>query len=484
MKRKQLDLEAIAREAMIEKGLRPELPPAARQELDRIHGPAEPDDDAIRDLRELPWVSIDNDDSLDLDQLSVAEDLGRDRIRLLVAIADVDALVPKDSELDRHAQVNTTSVYTPARIFPMLPEKLSTDFTSLNPAEDRLATVVEMVVNDGTIESEDIFRAYVHNHSKLAYESVADWLEGKGEMPEAMSKFEPAAEQVRLQDRAAQKLRMRREKEGALDFETVQAKAVVSDGKVIAVRRQQQTRAHQLIEDLMIAANGVTARFLHRKKLPSIRRVVRSPERWERIVRLAEEHRFKLPPDADPAALEEFLLLQKKKDPVTFPDLSLSIIKLMGRGEYVAQEAGVEPAGHFGLAVRDYTHSTAPNRRYPDLVTQRLVKAAVARERRPYSFEELSRIADHCTNQENAADKVERIAVKAAAAIHLQDREGEEFHGVVTGASSKGTWARIFDPPVEGRVVSGERGLDVGDRIRVRLVATDPERGWIDFARI
>jgi VacB/RNase II family 3'-5' exoribonuclease len=483
MERKRPDLEAIAREAMREQGLRANLSRAAQVELDRIQSPAEPDDDAIRDLRELPWISIDNDDSLDLDQLGVAEDLGNDRIRLLIAIADVDALVPKGSEIDEHAGLNTTSVYTPGHIFPMLPEKLSTDFTSLNPGEDRLAVVVEMIVDGGGIEGENVFRAYVRNRAKLAYESVAEWLEGTGEMPAAMAAFEPAATQARLQDQTAAKLRSHRQEEGALDFETIEAKAEVINGEVVAVTRRKQTRAHRIIEDFMIAANGINARYLQRRKMSTIRRVVRSPERWERIVALAEEHRHKLPQEPDPGALEEFLLIQKKKDPVTFPDLSLSIIKLMGRGEYVAQKAGSEPAGHFGLAVRDYTHSTAPNRRYPDLVTQRLLKAAIADERHPYGFEELVAIADHCTKQENAADKVERLVTKAAAAIHLQHRIGEEFQGVITGASSKGVWVRTFDPPVEGKIVSGSRGLDVGDRVRVKLVGADPERGWIDFSR-
>ncbi|MFN2443058.1 MAG: RNB domain-containing ribonuclease [Thermoanaerobaculia bacterium] len=481
--RKHLDLKEIARNAMSEQGLTAQLPRAAQAELERIHAPAAPEDGTIRDLRDLPWISIDNDDSRDLDQLGVAEDLGGGRIRVLIAIADVDALVPKGSELDKHAGVNTTSVYTPGHIFPMLPEKLSTDFTSLNPGEDRLAMVVEMIVDDGRLEGETVLRGHVRNRAQLAYESVAEWLEGTAEMPEAMAAFPPAAEQARLQDAAAAKLRSRRQEEGALDFETIEAKAKVSDGEVVSIERRQQTRAHQIIEDFMIAANGISARFLQRRKLPTIRRVVRSPERWGRIVALAEEYRHKLPQDPDPVALEEFLLIQKKKDPVTFPDLSLSIIKLMGRGEYVAQKAGSEPPGHFGLAVRDYTHSTAPNRRYPDLVTQRLLKAAIAGEKSPYNFDELVAIADHCTKQENAADKVERLATKAAAAIHLQNRIGEEFQGVITGASAKGVWVRTFDPPVEGKVVSGDRGLDVGDRVRVKLVGANPERGWIDFAR-
>ncbi|HVR44941.1 MAG TPA: RNB domain-containing ribonuclease [Thermoanaerobaculia bacterium] len=483
MGRKRIDLAEIARQAMLDRGLHPDLPREAAAELDRLAGPATPDDDSIRDLRKLPWISIDNDDSRDLDQLSTAERTG-ERTSLLVAIADVDSLVPRDSALDRHARANTTSVYTPARIFPMLPEKLSTDLTSLNPGEDRLATVAELVVDDeGVLESANVFRAVVRNHAKLAYEPVADWMEGKGREPEAMVAFPPAAEQVRMQDQVARRLRHLRTEAGALDFETIEAKAEMSDGEVVAVRKRRQTRAHEIIEDLMIATNGVTARFLDRKKMPSLRRVVRAPERWERIVRLAEEHGYKLPPEPDSSALEEFLLVQKRTNPTTFPDISLSIIKLLGRGEYVAQKPGAPPIGHFGLAARDYTHSTAPNRRYPDLVTQRLVKAAIAGERSPYSLDELDAIAAHCTAQEDAAEKVERLAVKAAAALHLAPRVGDSFGGVITGASAKGTWVRIFDPPVEGKIVAGERGLDVGDRVRVRLVGTDPERGFIDFAR-
>ncbi|HEY0590887.1 MAG TPA: RNB domain-containing ribonuclease [Thermoanaerobaculia bacterium] len=481
---RRIDLVEIATQAMIEQGLQPRLPRDAAAELERIDAPATPDDTGVRDLRALPWVSIDNDDSRDLDQLSVAEAIDGGKTRILVAIADVDSLVPKATAIDRHAYANTTSVYTPARIFPMLPEKLSTDLTSLNPGEDRLAVVVELLVDgDGELAGESVFRGWVHNHAKLVYETVAAWLEGRSAPPEEVARFAPAAGQLRIQDAATRKLKRLRQQEGALDFETIEAKADMADGDVVAVRRREQTRAHELIEDLMIAANGVTARFLAKKRMPAIRRVVRSPERWERIVRIAEEYGTKLPDTPDSEALEEFLLLQRKKDPVTFPDVSLSIIKLMGRGEYVAQKPDSEPIGHFGLAVRDYAHSTAPNRRYPDLVTQRLLKSAIAGERSPYTFDELTAIAEHCARQENAADKVERLTIKAAAAIHLAPRVGERFGGVVTGASSKGTWVRVFDPPVEGKVVGGERGLDVGDRVNVKLVGVDPERGFIDFAR-
>jgi ribonuclease R len=483
MNRRWIDLAEIATQAMIDHGLRPRVPRDAAEELDSIQRAALPTE-GIRDLRELPWVSIDNEESRDLDQLSFAEDLPGKGTRILVAIADVDSLVPKGSAIDRHALANTTSVYTPARIFPMLPEKLSTDLTSLNPGEDRLAVVVELIVgDDGELAGESVFRALVHNHAKLVYETVGAWLENKGTIPDEVARFAPAAEQIRIQDAATLALKRLRQQAGALDFETIEAKAEMSDGDVVAVRRQQKTRAHEIIEDIMIAANGVTARFLEKKRMPAIRRVVRSPDRWDRIVRLAEEHGASLPASPDSEALEEFLLVQKKKDPTTFPDVSLSIIKLMGRGEYVAQKPGAAPEGHFGLAVRDYAHSTAPNRRYPDLVTQRLLKAAIDGERSPYTFDELAAIAEQCARQENAADKVERLTIKAAAAIHLAARTGERFGGVITGASSKGTWVRIFDPPVEGKVVQGEKGLDVGDRVKVKLVGVDPERGFIDFAR-
>ncbi|MCA1732060.1 MAG: RNB domain-containing ribonuclease [Acidobacteria bacterium] len=484
MKRHHIDLVEIATQAMIDHGLQPRIPRDAAEEAERLNRPALPTDGDVRDLRELPWISIDNEESRDLDQLSFAEILPGKGTRILVAVADVDSLVKKDSALDRHALANTTSVYTPAKIFPMLPEKLSTDLTSLNPGEDRSAVVVELIVDEeGELAGESVFRALVHNHAKLVYETVAAWLVDKGNIPDEVARFVPAAEQIRIHDAATLALKRLRQQEGALDFETIEAKAEMSDGDVVAVRRSEKTRAHEIIEDIMIAANGVTARFLEKKRMPAIRRVVRAPERWERIARLAEEHGARLPATPDAEALEEFLLLQKKKDPTTFPDISLSIIKLLGRGEYVAQKPGTAPEGHFGLAVRDYAHSTAPNRRYPDLITQRLLKAAIAGARSPYTYDELVLIAELCASRENAADKVERLTIKAAAATYLAPRVGERFAGVVTGASAKGTWVRIFDPPVEGKVLHGEKGLDVGDRVKVKLVGVNPERGFIDFAR-
>ncbi len=477
-------LDEIAHDAMIERGLEPDFDRAVLKQLDEIHAPAREDDGDVRDLRGLAWCSIDNDDSRDLDQLTWAEDRGDGDTRILVAVADVDALVRKDTPIDQHARHNTTSVYTAAKVFSMLPEKLSTDLTSLNEGEDRLAMIIDMTVrDDGSVGSEDVYRAMVHNKAKLAYDRVAAWLDGKDDEPEKVSRVEGLAETLRLQDKTADRMRDLRHQHGALDLETIEARPVIRDGKVVDLHQQQRNNARLLIEDFMIAANGTTARFLAGHKLPSIRRVVRSPERWDRIERIAEELGDRLPPDPDPIALEQFLRRRKKMDPLRFPDLSLSIVKAMGAGEYVVEEPGDKPTGHFGLAVKDYTHSTAPNRRYPDLITHRLVKTALANRKPPYTIDELAELADHCTKQEDAANKVERTVRKAAAAMMLSGREGEHFDGVVTGASSKGTWVRIFRPPIEGKLVHGFRGLDIGDRVRVKLIEVDVERGFIDFAR-
>lgn len=475
-------LEQIARRAMIDRGLEPEFSHAALREADgfiesELHAKGQ-----LRDLRDWPWCSIDNDESRDLDQLSVSQPAEPGGTRLFVAIADVDRSVTKGSALDRHARTNTTSVYTPAQIFPMLPERLSTDLTSLNPGEDRAAIVVQLCITQCAISEATVFAALVRNHAKLAYDSVAAWLEGHTGPPDAVARVPGLAEQVKAQDAAARQLRTCRLDNGALDLETIKPRAVLTDGEIRELRADRPNRAKQLIEDLMIAANGVTARFLAARRFPSLRRVVRSPERWQRIAVLAKELGTALPAEPDSRALEAFLLARREADPVTFPDLSLSIVKLMGAGEYVAEAPGASPAGHFGLAVRDYTHSTAPNRRYPDLVTQRLIKAALTNGRPPYSLDELEALAKHCTEQEDAANKVERLVQKAAAALVLANRIGERFKGIVTGASPKGVWARIFDPPVEGRIEQGEEGLDVGDRVTLRLVSVNPDRGFIDFA--
>jgi VacB/RNase II family 3'-5' exoribonuclease len=477
-------LANIARRAMFERGLEPDFPPAAQRQAEKIAGPAEETDPSIKDLRDLEWASIDNDDSRDLDQLSVAEALDKGAVRVLVAIADVDALVPRGTPLDAHALINTTSVYTPGSIFPMLPERLSTDLTSLNPDEDRLAMVVSFVVNkDGSLGDTDIYRAYVRNKAKLAYHSVGDWLESQGPMPEAMAAVKGIAEQIRLQDGAAQLLLEQRRKQGALTLETVEPKAVVEDGKVVDLHTEPKNRAHDLIENFMITANGVVARYLTGKGFPTLRRVVRSPERWDRIRDLASEYGVTLPPEAKPLPLENFLAARKKADPLRFPDLSLAVVKLMGPGEYIVNMPGKQPIGHFGLAVRDYSHSTAPNRRYPDIITQRLLKAAIEGRPVPYAEKDLWQMADHCTEQENAAKKVERQVRKSAAASILADRIGERFDALVTGAGPKGTWVRLLHPPVEGRLTEGFKGVDVGDKIRVRLEDVDINRGFIDFSR-
>jgi exoribonuclease-2 len=471
---------------MLEKGLLPEFSGDALSELDKILTPATIDDEQVRDLRNILWASIDNDDSRDLDQLTVAETMHGDEVKVLVAVADVDSIVKSRSAIDDHAQHNTTSVYTAAEIFPMLPEKLSTNLTSLNFNEDRPAIVIEMVIGlDGSLKASDIYRAHVRNHAKLAYNSAAAWLEGKEIVPEAISAVNGLAENLRMQDRIAQSMKSLRHTHGALSLETIETRPIFEGDEIRDLEVEKKNRAKDIIEDFMIGANGVTARYLSSKKFPSIRRVVRTPKRWERIVELADEHGSKLPNTPDSRALEEFLTKEKAADPVRFPDLSLSIIKLMGAGEYVAELPGdtISP-GHFGLAVRDYTHSTAPNRRYIDLITQRLLKAAIAGETLPYSNNELEVLAKHCTEGEDAANKVERQVSKSAAAILLESRIGERFDAIVTGAATKGTWVRILHPPIEGKLVYGFEGMDVGHRIQVQLIHTDVEQGFIDFKRI
>ena len=474
-------LAEIARQAMIDRGLEPDFPPAALKQLASIDGPAK--ENGLRDLRDLPWCSIDNDESRDLDQLSWAEKKGG-ATRVLVAVADVDAVVRKGTPIDDHAHKNTTSVYTAARIFAMLPEKLSTDLTSLNQDEDRVAMIVEMMVSaGGEVQDGDVYRAVVRNQAKLAYDSVAAWLDGKAEMPPLIGKVHGLEETIRLQDKVADQMRGRRHELGALDLETIEAKAIFAGGKVVDLRQDLRNNARMLIEDFMIAANGVTARFLDRHHFSSIRRVVRSPERWDRIEKIASDLGDKLPADPDAAALEAFLRRRKKLDPLRFPDLSLAVVKAMGAGEYVLERPGEQPIGHFGLAVKDYAHSTAPNRRYPDLLTHRLLKAVLANATSPYTDDELGSLAEHCTAQEDAANKVERQVRKSAAASMLESRIGERFDAIVTGASDKGTWVRIFHPAVEGKVVHGEQGLDIGERTRVKLVDVNVERGFIDFVK-
>jgi exoribonuclease-2 len=470
---------------MIARGLSPDFDPEALAQLAAITKPAAGAPESVRDLRNLFWCSIDNDDSRDLDQLTVAEALPEGASRLLVAIADVTELVALGSPLDRHAGLNTTSVYTAAEIFPMLPEKLSTDLTSLGFGEERLAVVVDMSFDrDGSLLKSDLCRALVRNRAKLAYPSLGQWLEGSGPMPPAIGAVDGLEQNIRLQNSVAKRLRALRHERGALSLETIEARPVFVGDRLVEMQAGKVNAATQLIEDLMIAANGATARFLASRGIPSIRRVVRTPKHWDLIVALAARAKASLPAQPDARALEQFLVSSRAADPLHFPDLSLSVIKLMGPGEYVVESSPGTVPGHFGLAVRDYAHATAPNRRYPDLVTQRLLKAALAGKASPYPIDELDALARHCTEQEDAAKKVERSVAKSAAAMLLGSRLGEAFDAIVTGAADKGTWVRILNPPIEGKLIAGFAGLRVGGRLRVRLAHTDVERGFIDFVAL
>ncbi|HXU38297.1 MAG TPA: RNB domain-containing ribonuclease [Blastocatellia bacterium] len=481
-----LDLAAIAHQAMIDAGFAPDVPQAVSQELRLIESGTQsnPPLAEARDMRALLWSSIDNRESRDLDQVEYAEALPDGDVRLMVGIADVDALVHIHSAIDAHAAENGTSVYTGIRTFPMLPEKLSTDMTSLVGGADRSSIVIEMVLaGDGAVKTSDVYRARIHNYAKLAYDAVASWLDQKGETPAAVANVPGMEAQIRLQLDAATRLGELRKQHGALELQTIQATPVLNDaGQLTDLAVTQHNTARDLIENFMIAANVAMAQFLEAKGAMSLRRVVRTPEQWPRIVEVAQALGEHLPEAADPRALAEFLARRKAADPVHFPDLSLSIVKLLGPGEYTVQKPTSEGDGHFGLAVHDYTHSTAPNRRYADLVTQRLVKATLANEAAPYGEEDLSKIATHCTEREDAARKVERKMRKVAAAVLLESRVGEEFDVIVTGVTPKGTFARLLKPPVDGRVMRGESGLRVGEKVRVKLLATDARRGFIDFA--
>ncbi len=475
----------VARTAMLERGLQPDMPATALAQAAAARAPAAPYASDIQDLRALVWCSIDNDDSRDLDQLTVAKANPGGDVTIMIAVADVSAVVATGSPVDEHAHANTTSVYTAPRNFPMLPDRLSTDLTSLVQGEDRLALVVELEVDRaGRAGASKVYRALVRNQAKLAYSRVGPWLEGSASVPAEVSGVPGLADNLRLQDAKAQQLKTQRHEQGALELETLEVRARFLADAVTALEAEKRNRAKELIEDFMIAANGVIAKFLEARRFPVVRRLVRSPERWPRIVELAAASGAKLPSQPDVKALHEFLLARRAADPQRFPDLSLSIVKLLGRGEYLASFPDQPVTGHFGLAVSEYTHSTAPNRRYPDLITQRLLKAALSGEQVPYAPAALIAIATECTQKEDAAQKVERLLRKAAAACWLAGRIGQEFDGIVTGASPKGTWARLLDPPVEGRIERHAAGLDVGDRVRLKLVHTDPERGFIDFERI
>jgi VacB/RNase II family 3'-5' exoribonuclease len=478
------NLVAAAHAAMLEHGFQPDFPQGTDKELAAILS----DDslpEGLTDLRSLLWSSIDNDTSKDLDQIEWAEKLADERIRVLVGVADVDARVHLGSVIDKHAQSETTSVYTGVKVFPMLPAELSEGATSLNENEDRAAIVIEYCVDaSGAASDGKAYRALVRNRAQLAYPSVGAWLEGHGEAPAKVAADAELAAQLKLQDEASRRMVGARFQHGALDIESIETKPVMKGDQPTDITPQEKNRATSLIEEFMVAANGVMARHFEDAKVASIRRVVRVPKRWDRIVQLAEGLGTKLPAEPDSKALNEFLLERKKADPVTFPDLSLSVVKLMGPGEYVLVRPGVESPGHFGLAVQDYTHSTAPNRRFPDMVAQRILKALIANAQKPYSEEQLGAIATRCTEMEDAARHVERDMEKRIAAVVLHPRIGQVFNGIITGVNQHGTFVRALDPHVEGMLVHGKEGLDVGDRVRVKLVGTNPARGFIDFAAV
>jgi len=480
------DLQELARQEMIANGFEPDFPPAANVQLQSIeaHPPAIAAGSDVRDLRALLWSSIDNDTSRDLDQIEVAERLADGSVRVLVGIADVDAFVPARTPIDDHAAIETTTVYTGVRNFPMLPEALSTDASSLLEGADKLCLVIEMVVGaDGIVASSDVYRAVARNKAQLTYGAVGAWLESRGPAPPKVAASAELQTQLRLQSDVAQALRRERFRHGALDIDTIETRPVVLNEQIIDLARADTNDATELIEDFMIASNGAVARLLEGRRVSSIRRIVRSPKRWDRIVQLAATLGTQLPAEPDSKALNQFLAARRAADPDHFPDLSLSVIKLMGPGEYVLERPDDPDPGHFGLAVQDYTHSTAPNRRYADLVTQRLVKALLAGQSAPYSDDDLSRIAATCTAKEDAARKVERAMSKRIAAVAMSRRIGDQFDAIVTGVTPKGTFVRILQPHVEGLLAQGQQGLDVGDKLRVRLVRTDVERGFIDFSR-
>jgi exoribonuclease-2 len=471
---------------MLANGFEPEFPSQVQRQLGDLKAspPQVAPSSDIRDLRNLLWSSVDNDTSRDLDQVEVAERLPNGETKALVGIADVDAFVPKNSAIDEHAAKETTTVYAGVRDFPMLPEQLSTEASSLEEAKDKLSIVIEFVVgSDGSVHSGNVYRAIVRNKAQLAYNAVGAWLEGKGKTPDKMAASTELQSQLKLQDEIAQALMNERYRHGALNIETIEVSPVVSNGKVSDLVKQEKSRATELIEDFMIAANEVVARMLEGNKVSSIRRVVKTPERWDRIMELAAKQGEQLPAEPDSKALNDFLVKRKAADPDHFADLSLAVIKLMGPGEYVLERPGDPEQGHFGLAVQDYTHSTAPNRRFADLVTQRLMKAVLAKQLAPYSDDELASIARNCTLKEDAARKVEREMSKRIAAVAMSSKIGELFDAIVTGVTPHGTFVRVLKPAVEGLLAQGQRGADIGDKLRVKLINTDIERGYIDFAR-
>src|ERR1700687_2021592 len=479
-----INLQAIARQVMQAQGFQPDFPPETQKQLADIkaHPPQLTPSDKVRDLRSLLWSSIDNDTSKDLDQIEVAERLPNGDVKVMIGIADVDAFVAKETPIDQHAERETTSVYTGVSIFPMLPNELSTGASSLLENSDRPAVVTEFVVDTGgSISSSNVYRALARNKAQLTYNAVGAWLEGTAPAPPKVATSSELQTQLKLQDNVAQALRKLRFEHGALNLDTNEALPLVLNEQVVDVINQGKNRATELIEDFMIAANGVVARLL--EKVSSLRRIVKTPDHWDGIVRLAAEQGEKLPAEPDSKALNNFLLKRKAADPDHFADLSLAVIKLIGPGEYVLERPGDPEQGHFGLAVQDYTHSTAPNRRFADVVTQRLIKAVLASQPAPYSNDELAAVARNCTLKEDAARKVEREMSKRIAAVAMSSRMGEVFEGIVTGVTPHGTFVRVLKPAVEGLLAQGQQGADVGDKLRVRLVSADVQRGYIDFAR-
>lgn len=480
-----IDLTEIAKKSMLEHHFLCEFPPKVIEEINQIHSQPKPNLTLVKDLREYLWFSLDNDNSRDLDQLTFAKMSDPQNFKIFIAIADVNSLVKKGDAIDLYAQQNTTSVYTPTKIFTMLPEKLSTDLTSLNENQDRLAIIIEVDVQmDGALSNYAVYQAYVKNHAKLAYNSVSAWLDGIEPPPNSIKNNIELENQVRLQDKIAKILVKNRHEQGALTLQVIEPQPIVKDQKVVDITTTVKNRGRELIEDFMIAANRSTALYLHDHQLPSLRRVVRIPKRWDRIVAIAQEYGVQLPSEPDSKALDVFLTQRRLLDPLHFPDLSLTIIKLLGNGEYVVEYPGDNHIGHFALAIKDYTHSTAPNRRFPDLITQRLITAVIENKPSPYSNKELEYLAKHCTEKEDDAEKVERKMKKSAACLLLLSKINQQFDALVTGAAPKGTWVRVLQPPVEGKLIQGFENVDVGDQIRVKLVHIDIEKGFIDFIRI
>ncbi len=483
-----IDLTARAHKEMVAAGFVPDFEPAVMQEVGAVTGRGElhvsPGPD-VRDLRSLLWSSIDNPESKDLDQIEYCERLHDGNTRVVIAIADVDSLVPKGSATDKHAYTNTTSVYTGVVTYPMLPDELSFNLTSLIADADRRAIVIDLIVDKtGSVIKSDVYQGIVRNHAKLDYQMVGKWLEDGGAPPDKIAAISGLSNQLLLQSEIKELIHNQRKEQGSLYLHTLEAIPVAANGQVLDLELVEDNPARGLIENFMIVGNIAVSHFLESKQVPSIRRVVKTPERWDRIVTVAKTYGEVLPQQPDAPALAKFLLKRKDADPLHFPDLSLTIVKLLGRGEYVLDVPGQADAGHFALAIRDYTHATAPNRRYPDLIMQRLVKAIIAGKPTPYTADELNKIAMHCTEQEDAANKVERTMRKVAAAVLLSKHLGETFDGIVTGVTNGGTFVRLIKPPAEGKIIRGEKGLDVGDQVKLKLVSTDPEQAFIDFERV